>query len=347
MPRASADQFARWDAVVAHTHAPLPARLERPAATSRVAALAVKAAELQGRDAGRRALRRLRESLFVFGRPADDETAILAALADVPGLDADALRAGLDAPAAHDAAQADWEETRNPLPAVLGLEEPQPHPGAAAPDGDRLRYRFPTLVVHGPAGTAVVPGWRPLEAYVDAFATAAPALPLDTSPPFTAAEALERYETLTEVDLELLTGARRPPLRAARLALRNAPVWVDPRRITMTDGPARKGEPMCDLHDHSRATTARGRPVRARHARRACARRAVRRRSRRARPRPSRPRRCGPCSRSCSPGATGCPGSSSTTCPTAAWAGASASGCSSAPPTARCASSAWSCRRAR
>ena len=86
-------------------------KLERPAGTSRVAARAVKAAELQGRDAGRRALRRLRESLFVFGRPADDEAAIVVALTDVAGLDVDALRADLDAPAVHAAAQADWEET--------------------------------------------------------------------------------------------------------------------------------------------------------------------------------------------------------------------------------------------
>jgi len=232
-----ADQIERWEAVVAHTHAPLPVRLEPPAGTSRVAARAVKAAEFQGRDAGRRALRRLRESLFVFGRPADDEAAIVAALTDLAGLDVDALRADLDAPDVHAAAQADWEETRNPLPAVIGIEEPAPHPGGAAPDGDRLRYRFPTLVVHGPAGTAVVPGWRPLETYVAALAAAAPALRLDPSPPFTAEQALERYETLTAVDLDLLTGARRAPRRAARLALRNGPVWVDPRRITMTERP--------------------------------------------------------------------------------------------------------------
>ena len=178
------------------------------------------------RRAGAR-FRRLRESLFLFGRPADDEAAILAALADVPGLDVDALRADLDTPAVHDAAQADWEETRNPLPAVIGLEEPPPAPGRRPrPTATRLRYRFPTLVVHGPGGTAVVPGWRPLATYLDAFAAAAPALPLDPAPPFTADEALERYETLTEADLDLLTGARRAPLRAARLSLRNAPVWV-------------------------------------------------------------------------------------------------------------------------
>ena len=225
-----ADQLERWDAVVAHTGAPLPAQLERPATTSRVAARAVKAAELQGLGLGGRTLRRLRESLFVFGRPADDEAGIAEALQGVPGLDVELLRADLDSAAVRDAAEADWQETRDPLPEVIGLEEPLPHPGGAAPDGDRLRYRFPTVVVRGPAGRVAVPGWRPLDTYLDAVAAVAPGRTLDPAPRFAADDALVRFETLTRTDLELLTGGLAPA-GAVRLALRNGPVWVDPKRF--------------------------------------------------------------------------------------------------------------------
>ena len=110
---------------------------------------------------------------------------------------------------------------------MIGLKEPLPHPGGAAPDGDRLRYRFPTVVVRGPAGRAVVPGWRPLDAYFDAVAAVAPGRVLDPAPCFTPDAALARFETLTRVDLELLTGGLAPA-GAVRLALRNGPVWFDP-----------------------------------------------------------------------------------------------------------------------
>ena len=33
---------------------------------------------------------------------------------------------------------------------------------------DGFRYALPTLIFSGPGGRAVVPGWRPLEQYLDA-----------------------------------------------------------------------------------------------------------------------------------------------------------------------------------
>ena len=137
----------------------------------------MKAAARQGDAVAELVLRRLRESAFVDGRPADDANTVADALDGLPGLDLERLLAAADDASVEAAVAADWKETRNPLPDVIGLTEPEPHPGAAARDGDRLRYRFPTFVFRGPARVVVVPGWREYDAYlaaadaVAAFAT--------------------------------------------------------------------------------------------------------------------------------------------------------------------------------
>ena len=166
------EQLERWQAIAAYTGMSLPPRLERSPSTSRLAARAIKAAELQSHECGGALLRRLRESLFVDGRPAEDEEAILVVAAETQ-LDTAKLRADLHGEASRRAVEADWNETRRPLPDVIGLTEPEPHPGGAVPDGDLLRYRFPTVVVRASERYQVVPGWRPYETYLDAFAAVA------------------------------------------------------------------------------------------------------------------------------------------------------------------------------
>ena len=220
------EQYGRWAAVIAHTGAPIPARLEWPVSSSWSASWAVKAAEQPGLGVADAVLRRLRESLFLFGRPGDSVRAIAEAVDGVPDLDVESLLDELEGDAVRIAVQADWEETRSPLDPVIGLSEPPPHPGGAAPDGDRLRYRFPTLVVRGPEGTAIVPGWRSYDTYVDAVRYVAPATAISDGLVPTGDDALDLFETLTQVDIDTLTATRQPPTRAARVETRNGPVWT-------------------------------------------------------------------------------------------------------------------------
>ena len=118
-----------------------------------------------------------RETTFVDGEPADTAGRVLAALRGLPGLDLDALAADAAGPAVRDAVRADWAETRAPCREVLDLDAPGRHPGRAKPLGedpeDGFRYALPTLVLAGPGGRAVVPGWRGESEYFDAFRTVA------------------------------------------------------------------------------------------------------------------------------------------------------------------------------
>jgi predicted DsbA family dithiol-disulfide isomerase len=224
--------YERWNRVVGHTGAPTPLSLEWPVASSWPATRAAKAVELLSAsgDAHTHVVRRLRESLFLYGRPADTDAALGEALAGVPGIEVDAvLRFSTSAEVAR-AVEADWEETRRPLPEVIGLSEPLPHPGDAVPDGEGFRYRFPTIVVRGPRGTVAVPGWRSFESYTHALATVAPALSLSDGLIASADEALELFETLTQAELAVLTGTHEPPRGVGVLDVRGGKVWT--RRLS-------------------------------------------------------------------------------------------------------------------
>jgi predicted DsbA family dithiol-disulfide isomerase len=228
-----ADQFERWADVVRHTDGPLPARLEWPVASSRPAALAAKAAERQGSWLADRVVRRLRESLFLAGRPAVDEETIAEAVDGIAGLDAPALLADLHSDEVRQALAADWEETRNPVPAVIGLTEPMPHPGAAAPDGDRTRYRFPTLLVHGPAGSEAVPGWRPFASYIAAVHRVAPGVEIGDGTMGSADDAALLFDSLTAAELEALTSGAGVPSTGTRLEGVRGTVWASTERAAL------------------------------------------------------------------------------------------------------------------
>lgn len=228
-PVASTEEWrADWLAVAAHSGAPIASRLEWMHISTWPASRAAKAAEAQGDAVAEAVLRRLREAVFVDGRPADTPSRIALALGDVPALDLGRLLDDLASPAVAAALGADFDLTRDPHPDVVGLKEDGPHPGAAKAEGPILRYSFPTLIVSGPAGERVLPGWRTLEHYTEAFEAVAPEL-RGTSPTLLdPAEALDRYRSLTTADLRLLTGTDEPPAGAVEIETATAPLWLDP-----------------------------------------------------------------------------------------------------------------------
>jgi protein-disulfide isomerase-like protein with CxxC motif len=223
--------------VSGHTGAPYAARLARVAASSWPASLVAKAAEKQGDAVAGRVLRRLRESMFVAGEPADTMELALAAARGVPGLDPVRLAADAASPAVREAVRADHRETRDPLPEALAPDWPGPHPGTAKETHDgRLRYALPTLVLTGPAGRRVVPGRRPPREYLDSVAAVAPGFdlagPAGQLP--SAEELLALHGTMTDPEWRLLAPGRPVPADAVALATGNGPLWLHPAEAAVS-----------------------------------------------------------------------------------------------------------------
>ncbi|QMU69897.1 DsbA family protein [Streptacidiphilus sp. P02-A3a] len=214
--------------VAGHTGAPRAARLERVARTSWPASLVARAAEAQGPLVAERVLRRLRESVFVLGVPADTEQRALDSVRGVPGLDRERLRADAASDAVVASVRADHAEARAPLPQVLDLQGPGPHPGGARElDDGEFRYALPTIVIRGPGGCRVVPGLRDPRAYTEALREVLPTAATRRRR-LSAAEALDCYRSLTARELLLLTGAQEPPSGAVRVDTAGGPLWLHP-----------------------------------------------------------------------------------------------------------------------
>ncbi|WP_405495503.1 DsbA family protein [Streptomyces sp. NBC_00096] len=227
-PAAETAWYARYvEDITAHTRAPRAVRLERVAASSWPASLVAKAAQRQGADVAERVLRRLRESVFVLGEPADTVELALACAAGVPGLDP--ARLSVDAACAEVLRQvrADHAEARRPVPEVRSVRGGSPHPGAAKETGGGHRYALPTLLFRTAAQYRAVPGWRPFEEYAAAVAELAPGLPVDGGPP-SPAQALERHRSLTDPERRMLADGPWPPARAVRVDTGNGPLWLHP-----------------------------------------------------------------------------------------------------------------------
>lgn len=229
-PAAEAAWYARYIAeVCGHTGAPHAERLDRVALSSWPASLAARAAEAQGAEVAEQVLRRLRESEFVLGAPADTGPRVRACLQGVPGLDLQRLDADAESAAVAATVRADHAEARDPLPEVLELVGPQPHPGGAKElDGGQRRYALPTLLLRGPAGCRVVPGWRPPQAYAEALRQVCPG-PWEAPERLPADRALEVHRSLTVRELELLTPDGRPPAGAVRVETAGGPLWLHPQ----------------------------------------------------------------------------------------------------------------------
>ncbi|MBK3573487.1 DsbA family protein [Streptomyces sp. MBT65] len=230
-PAAETAWYARYvEDISAHTHAPRAHRLSRVAASSWPASLVAKAAEAQGTEVADRVLRRLRESVFVLGEPADTAESALSAVSGVPGLDVGRLAADAASADVLEGVRADRAEARRPVEEVLSVRAgTSPHPGTAkeTPDGQH-RYALPTLLLRTATEHRVVPGWRPYEEYVRAVTELSPG-PLPAHKPPAPAEALARYRTLTDPERALLTdGGSWPPAGAVRVDTGNGPLWLHP-----------------------------------------------------------------------------------------------------------------------
>lgn len=219
--------------ISAHTGAPRPTRLSRVAASSWPASLVAKAAERQGAERADRVLRRLRESVFVLGEPADTAPLALAAVRGVPGLDLELLAADAASAEVLDAVRADHAEARRPVAEVLSVSAGSPHPGAAkeTPEGGR-RYALPTLLIRTPDAFRVVPGWRPYAEYAAAFEELSPGSLADPARPAGTA-VLARYRSLTDPECHVLADGPWPPAEVVRVDTGNGPVWLHPEEAAV------------------------------------------------------------------------------------------------------------------
>ncbi|MEU6538445.1 hypothetical protein [Streptomyces sp. NPDC047000] len=228
-PAAETAWYARYvEDIGAHTGAPRAARLGRVAASSWPASLVATAAALQGDGVAERVLRRLRETVFVLGEPADTLPLALSAADGTPGLDPARLAADAASGTVLERVRADRAEARRPVPEAFGVRDDVPHPGAAkeTPEGGH-RYALPTLLLRGPVGHRLVPGLRPYAACADAVEALCPGLPV-TPPALPAADALARYRSLTEPERRVLARGAWPPPGAVRVDTGNGPLWLHP-----------------------------------------------------------------------------------------------------------------------
>lgn len=224
-----------WKDVSALTGMPYPSPLHRTAPWSEDACRMVKAAELQsgppvagrGDDPAARLLRRLRESWFVFGRPAATFERAAALARGIDGLDADRLLSDVKEPGVEAAYQADWEETRNPSELVRNLEDDRVGMGKAREHNGRMRYGLPTLIFRGPAGEVTVPGLRPWEAYEEALEVVAPGITAAGRPLPTPDEVFAAWPLVAEGELAFLCGpAAVPPPGVVSHRWDGGQVWM-------------------------------------------------------------------------------------------------------------------------
>lgn len=199
-----------WKRVSNLTGQPYPKPMHRMLRSTDPAGRAVHAAGRQGTEVADRVLRRLRETIFLFGVGPDDVDAMAAAIEGVSGLDLDRWRADVVSDEVAAAYRADWEETRRPNDFVRNLEGDRPGIGTMKHSDGHDRYAFPTLVISGPGGETTVPGWMPYEDYVAALDTAVPGSTADPVADPTPAEAFARWPVLTAKELETLCGVDVP-----------------------------------------------------------------------------------------------------------------------------------------
>jgi hypothetical protein len=145
----------------------------------------------------------------------------------VPGLDLVRLACDAGTTAVAQAVARDRAETRAPVAEVRLIGDSGPHSGRAKPVDGGHRYALPTLLLRGPGGLAVVPGWRTLSEYLDAADRVAPRCVADV-PLSDVDSALCRYRSLTEPDLRTLTGSPRPPRDGVVVRTAAGQAWLHP-----------------------------------------------------------------------------------------------------------------------
>ncbi|MFI6874001.1 DsbA family protein [Streptomyces sp. NPDC050400] len=226
-PAAETAWYAGYvEGICGHTKAPRAVPLSRVAASSWPASLVAKAAEAQGGRIADRVLRRLRETVFVRGEPADTMDAALLAARGVPDLDGERLRGDATSGAVRERVRADRAEARDPLPETRRVDSGSPHPGTAKETHEgQLRYALPTLLLRTAAAHRVVPGWRPYEEYAGAVEELCPGL-LRTGPvALPAAQALRHHRSLSDPERQVLAAGPWPPPGAVRVDTAGGPLW--------------------------------------------------------------------------------------------------------------------------
>jgi predicted DsbA family dithiol-disulfide isomerase len=208
--RGASSQSRYWKQVYEHTEMTYPAHLEWMYVSTEPAGKAVKAAELQSDEVAGRVLRRLRESIFVFGRPADNEGRILEAVRGVQGLDVERFAAELTTDLTEKSFREDWEETRRPNEYVMTLDGDRPGIGRAKNTEGHWRFVFPTLIFRTPDGEATVPGWCPYDEYEQAMEKVAAGSTEDRRPDPTPDEFFTEWPTASEKELATLCGSSAP-----------------------------------------------------------------------------------------------------------------------------------------
>ena len=195
-----------WSVVAARTGSPYPMSLKWTPGGSEAAGIGFCAARLQGEAISRDALRRMREAVFVFGRPPDTPERVIEACRDTLGLDQKRFARDLHGSEARDAYQRDWEETRCPNDYVRQLEGDWPGIGNLKQTDGHDRYAFPTLLFRGPGGEHTVPGWCDFEEYLKAMEHALPGSTATPRPNPAPEELFDRWPLITERELDTLCG---------------------------------------------------------------------------------------------------------------------------------------------
>jgi predicted DsbA family dithiol-disulfide isomerase len=202
-----------WKRVNRITGMPYPENLRYMALTTDPTCVLVKAAERQGADIAERVLRRFREAVFLYGTPVDHIDQAALALEGIEGLDIDALLRDVDREEVRKAYLGDWEETRNPNDYVrqLAAEDADHLAGPMMKSEGHERYNLPTFIFRGSAGEKTVPGYRPYEEYEAALEEVSPGISDEAGADATPDEAIARWSTLTNQELELLCGENCVP----------------------------------------------------------------------------------------------------------------------------------------
>ncbi len=177
--------------------------------------VAAKAGEAQGRDAGRRYLRRLREAVLLEGKPIHHR-GMQEALAAEAGLDVPALAKALDDGSAKAAFERDLEECRS-----LGITG------------------FPTVEVRRGAESVRIEGWHPWEEIEETVRKLDPGLRprrLEATPaaveelfrryPTAATREVAAVLTMTDDDAEILLEDLEAEGRVTRREAGSGPMWA-------------------------------------------------------------------------------------------------------------------------
>ncbi len=231
---AIAAQLAAWRTISGHTSIPAPTTLAQPLADTRRLCRVAAAAFARAPELGLEVLRRLRESIFVWGAIPESAAEMHGALRGVlPEADLWRLLARAASRDVEETLRADARAARQPGSEVLDLDEIGEGSGRAVVDADGLRFALPTLILRGPAGERTIPGWKPADVYEAALLAVAPQLERARRPDPTPGEALARFGSLTEPELETLCGdGARPPRDAVPVGTPGRPLWLDPREAS-------------------------------------------------------------------------------------------------------------------